>query len=225
MSDEQGAVPQRDNARQENIFVHRPGVVFLYSGLLFLFASLFLFGLSGFSLYQISMMGPNIVVPDPHIATTIGNADVAASKPTGDMSARDLYNYYGRILSFLMAPVLLIFSAIICTVVGIRLLSAAGAVTQHVIPPQDHELLSPAIRDGNDKAISEYIRLSSLSGVTGTFTKVGLTGLPLATIVLTMFLAILGVFNPKFYDLAQLTLGAFIGSYVQKQKDTTTSEQ
>jgi hypothetical protein len=119
-----------------------------------------------------------------------------------------------------MAPLLLIVAAVICTFVGIRLLSSAGVVTQHVIPPQDRELLSGAIRDGNEKAISEYIRLSSLSGITGTFTKVGLTGLPLATIALTMFLAVL---NPKFYELAQLTLGAFIGSYVQKQKDAPPS--
>ena len=55
--------------------------------------------------------------------------------------------------------------------------------------------------------------------MTGTFTKVGLTGLPLATIILTIMLAILGIFNPQFFDLAQLTLGAFLGSYVQKRSE------
>ena len=111
----------------------------------------------------------------------------------------------------------MVISALICTFVGISLLKAAGAVTQHVIPEKEYELLAPAIRDGNEKAISEYIRLSSLSGATGTFTKVGLTGLPLATIFLTIVLAFIGIFNEKFFDLAQLTLGAFIGSYVQKR--------
>lgn len=212
---------QQNNIASGNLFVHRPSIVFLYSGLLFLFVALLLFGLSGFNLYQISQSGPKISVQEQYYENA---TDESASNPTGDMSSRDLYNYYGRILSFVMAPLLQIFSAIICTIVGIRLLSAAGAVTQHVIPPQDYELLAPAIRDGNDKPISEYIRLSSLSGITGTFTKVGLTGLPLATIALTMFLSIVGVFNPKFYDLAQLTLGAFIGSYVQKQRKSTSSE-
>lgn len=142
--------------------------------------------------------------------------------PATEMTTKDIYNFYGRILSFILAPLLLIVSAIVCTVVGIRLLKAAGAVTQQVIPPQDYELLALAIKEGNEKAISEYIRLSSLSGMTGTFTKVGLTGLPLATISLTIILAIIGISNTKFFDLAQLTLGAFIGSYVQKKREESS---
>jgi hypothetical protein len=110
-------------------------------------------------------------------------------------------------------------AAAVCVYVGIKLLGAAGAVSAQVIPTKEYDLLAPAIRDGNEQAISQYIRLSSLSGVTGTFTKVGLTGLPLATIILTIVLAILGIFNTQFFDLAQLTLGAFLGSYVQKQSE------
>ena len=47
----------------------------------------------------------------------------------------------------------------------------------------------------------------------------GLTGLPLATIGLTIFFALMYAYscdNP-FMDLAKLTLGAFIGCFVQKQ--------
>jgi hypothetical protein len=64
--------------------------------------------------------------------------------------------------------------------------------------------------------MTSYIRLSSLSGLVGTFTKIGLSGLPLATIGLTFIFTLLSVFGANFFDLARLTLGAFIGSYVQR---------
>ena len=63
--------------------------------------------------------------------------------------------------------------------------------------------------------IDQYVRLSSLAKFTGTFTQLGLTGLPLATIALTLFFALLSIFKPDFLDLTKLTLGAFIGSFVQ----------
>lgn len=191
---------------------HKANSVFLYAGLLFLFVSLGLFLVSGYSLLRISEMGPIIEIPT--------SSDAVSSS---DVTTKDLYNFIGRILSFFLAPIIMVVSAIVCTFVGISLLKAAGAVTQEVIPQKEYELLAPAIRDGNEKAITEYIRLSSLSGATGTFTKVGLTGLPLATIFLTVVLAFIGVFNEKFFDLAQLTLGAFIGSYVQKRRDDPAS--
>jgi hypothetical protein len=59
--------------------------------------------------------------------------------------------------------------------------------------------------------------LSSLSGTTGTATKLGLTGLPLATVGLTIFFSVIAIFGVDgFLDLAKLTLGAFIGSFVQR---------
>jgi len=211
----QNKEPQNKNKEPQNkespytafiqpIGIARPPIVFLYSGLFFLFGALALFLLLGWSLYYISARGPAIEV------TTEGSEA---------LTAKDIYNFYGRILSFFMAPLFIAVSAVVCTIIGTRLLRVVGAVSQQVIPPQDFALLAPAVRDGNEKAISEYIRLSSLSGITGTFTKVGLTGLPLATIILTITLSILGVFNAKFFDLAQLTLGAFIGSYVQKSSE------
>jgi hypothetical protein len=170
-----------------------PGAVFLIAGLLFLFVGLALLVFAAYALYSLGIRGPII--------------------------EGEFQEMIGRLLSFFLAPLMILLSGIVCTLVGTRLLKAAGIVTQRVIPAQDYELLSTAIREGNDKAVSEYIRLSSLSGMTGTFTRVGLTGLPLATILLTLFLAILGVFEQKFFDLAQLTLGAFIGSYVQKRQE------
>jgi hypothetical protein len=63
------------------------------------------------------------------------------------------------------------------------------------------------------------VRLSSLSGFTGAFQKMGLTGLPLATVTLTLIFAGLAIYDKQsFLDLAKLTLGAFIGSFVQKQQ-------
>ena len=74
------------------------------------------------------------------------------------------------------------------------------------------------------------MRLSSLRGFTGTFTKLGLSGLPLATIGLTLFFAMLALLpldtesQRSFFDLTKLTLGAFIGSFVQKAVERRTSE-
>ena len=77
-----------------------------------------------------------------------------------------------------------------------------------------------------EKAIDLYVRLNSLSGATGFFTKIGITGLPLATIALSLIFTILGLTQAtgtKLFDLANLTLGAFLGSYVQRQVSTAQS--
>jgi hypothetical protein len=88
-------------------------------------------------------------------------------------------------------------------------------------------LLSAALREGNEKVIKvirAYILLRSLGGIPGTFTKMGLTGLPLATLALTIFLVVVGLYNDKLLDLAQLSLGAFIGSYVQKRGEVIENQ-
>jgi hypothetical protein len=183
---------------------------FLMGGLAFLGTALVLYILTGYMLFTISQLGPIITVP--------GGLEGATSE-SRDLSERDIYNFYGRILSFSLAPALCMIAAIICTIVGIRLLRSSGAVATQVISPQDYPVLGPAIAGGNEQAITQFIRLSSLSGMTGTFTKIGLTGLPLATIFLTILLAIMGLANSQFFDLAKLTLGAFLGSFVQRQSD------
>lgn len=114
------------------------------------------------------------------------------------------------------APILLLFGAIISGLFGKSLLKSSGTLSKIVIPRTDYGLLSPLIKDSNEMAISQYIRLSSLSGFTGNFTKLGFTGLPLATISLTIIFSFLSLLDTSFMDLAKLTLGAFIGSFVQK---------
>jgi hypothetical protein len=114
--------------------------------------------------------------------------------------------------------------ALVSTYIGYRMVVAAGAATAVVIPPQDYALLAPLVTDGKSDSIDQYVRLSSLAKFTGTFTQLGLTGLPLATIALTLFFALLSIFKPDFLDLTKLTLGAFIGSFVQRQVERRTDQ-
>jgi len=110
-----------------------------------------------------------------------------------------------------------IFIALSSLFFGARVILSGLSSPNVVLPPQDRKLLEDLIRDGNEKGIDQYVRLSSLSGTTGAATKLGLTGLPLATASLIIFfsaLAMLGING--FLDLTKLTLGAFIGSFVQR---------
>jgi hypothetical protein len=84
----------------------------------------------------------------------------------------------------------------------------------------------------NQTGIDNYIRLSSLTGIIGAFTKLGLSGLPLATIALTITFALMALITLRsdatskaMLDLCKLTLGAFIGSYVQKQTSVASAGQ
>ncbi|MDJ0783309.1 MAG: hypothetical protein QNJ22_15135 [Desulfosarcinaceae bacterium] len=112
--------------------------------------------------------------------------------------------------------ILIVIGAIILGALGVKLVGAAGQTVPIIIPPQDYELLAPLIQKGDEKAIGTYVVLSSLSGFTGTFQKIGFAGLPLATALLTIIFAALSFFEKEFLELAKLTLGAFIGSFVQK---------
>ena len=100
---------------------------------------------------------------------------------------------------------------------GTRVILSGLSSPNVVLPPQDRQLLEDLIRDGNEKGIDQYVRLSSLSGTMGAAAKLGLIGLPLATASLIIFfsaLAMLGING--FLDLTKLTLGAFLGSFVQR---------
>lgn len=108
---------------------------------------------------------------------------------------------------------------IFLSTVGLQLLGAAGKTTPRVIPDEDRNLLEPLVREANKEAIHQYVILSSLSGFTGTFQKIGFSGLPLATAVLTLLFCGLSFANPDFIEFAKLTLGAFIGSFVQRSAD------
>jgi hypothetical protein len=122
------------------------------------------------------------------------------------------------LLAVYIAPMVLFGAALFSASVGYVLLRTAGAATRETIPRQDYELLSRLLFDNNTAGIEQYIRLSSLGGFAGLFQKIGLSGLPLATIGLTVIFTILSLAGggKEIFDLAKLTLGAFIGSYVQR---------
>ncbi len=120
---------------------------------------------------------------------------------------------------------LTIFSTLIIIFVlyaVMRIALAFLSPKQASIPIEDRALLEPMIMNGDEKAIDQYVRVSSLSGSTGVATKLGLTGLPLITVALTLVFSSLELYRPGagFMDLAKLTLGAFIGSFVQRAATT-----
>jgi hypothetical protein len=137
-------------------------------------------------------------------------------RATGELSfVRDVLSPHFHI-------VMIVIIGVICAMFGVRLFSKAGSLTSQVIRPEDRDLLTPLIRSGNKEAIGEYIRLASLSGFSGTFTKLGFTGLPLVTVALTLILLAMALviqdieMRKGVFDLAKLMLGAFIGSFVQR---------
>ena len=115
---------------------------------------------------------------------------------------------------------ILVGIAVFTALLGVRLVRAAGLTAtppNAVINPDEWRMLCDQVKEGKEEAVTQYIRLTSLTGFTGVFTKLGLQGLPLATIGMTMFFSLLYFQDKEFLDLAKLTLGAFIGSFVQKQ--------
>ena len=127
------------------------------------------------------------------------------------------------LLALYLPHLLLFVTTVVSGYVGYKLVVASGANPENPIPPNDYALLAPLIQEGKSESIDQYVRLSSLSGFTGTFTKLGLTGLPLTTVALTLIFAALALLptdpesQKSFFDLTKLTLGAFIGSFVQRQ--------
>jgi hypothetical protein len=124
----------------------------------------------------------------------------------------------GTLLAAYAPHILLTLVTVTSAIIGYRIVAASGARADFVIPLQDYQLLYPLVSEGKAESIDQYVRLASLSGYTGTWTKLGLTGLPLATIALTLIFSMFAMINNQgFMDLAKLTLGAFIGSFVQRQ--------
>lgn len=119
---------------------------------------------------------------------------------------------------------ILLFSGL-ATMIGLSFFKSAGRSTNYVVRPEDRDLIWPLITEPKPEGIDQYIRLASLSGFSGAFTKVGFTGLPLATVALTIFFVVLALSsgNKDLMELAKLTLGAFIGSFVQRQTDRVSA--
>ena len=193
-------VPALPQAPRRLLFGDRE-TFFLAGGFLFLLVSLVGFVVLGISLYTISQS-----------EMQIGTANSKAALSSGVVVAQTVQSYIG--------PLVLFFSALTCAFFGSRLLRAGGLTSAPVISAQDMVILGPAVSQANSDAITQWIRLNSLTGWVGFFTKIGLTGLPLATIVLTILLSLLGLVNTECFELAKLTLGAFLGSFVQRQAES-----
>jgi hypothetical protein len=130
-------------------------------------------------------------------------------------------------------------------IVGIAILAAAAgfvlarayrnslsAKSESVLSAEAKALLGPSLEKSSDP-IGDWTRLSGLVGGTGVFRKLEVSGMPLATILMTIlfcllsavvdpFLRAMDILNSTadlskgFMDMAKLTLGAFIGSFVTK---------
>ncbi|WP_146604386.1 hypothetical protein [Rhodoplanes roseus] len=115
-----------------------------------------------------------------------------------------------------------LFLALASAFIALNIFSKLGSLQSQIIRREDRALLEPLISEARSESIDQYIRLSALSGFSGTFTKLGFTGLPLATIALTIGLILLSVVvtnqtrADQILELGKLTLGAFIGSFVQR---------
>jgi hypothetical protein len=127
----------------------------------------------------------------------------------------------------LYAPELIITAiGVFGAVLGVSLLRLVGLASSQpnrVINEKEWDTLKDQVQAGQEDPVTQYIRLTSLTGFTGMFTKLGLTALPLATIGLTLFFSLMSISYPDFIELTKLTLGAFIGSFVQKQVGTQGS--
>jgi hypothetical protein len=134
-------------------------------------------------------------------------------------------------LAMYLPHLLLFVTTIVSGYIGYKLVVASGASPENPIPPNNYALLAPLIQQGKSESIDQYVRLSALSGITGTFTKLGLTGLPLTTVALTLIFAALALLptdpdsQKSFFDLTKLTLGAFIGSFVQRQVEQRRAQE
>lgn len=118
---------------------------------------------------------------------------------------------------------------VISAMIGKGLLTNARTADARAIPETDLPLIRTAVMAGTPEPIDQYVRLRSLSGMSGTFTKVGITGLPLTTVFLTLVFSAISLMakspqSESFLDLAKLTLGAFIGSFVQRQVEQRRQE-
>jgi hypothetical protein len=142
---------------------------------------------------------------------------------------------YENFLGFLQqeSPTLvLLLVGFITSSIGRRLLTTVKFSDTRTIPIDDLPLIKEAVIKGNPEPIDQYLRLRSLSGIAGSFTKLQITGLPLTTVFLTLVfsaIAMIPLSDPKmpeqFLDLAKLTLGAFIGSFVQGRVEQRKQQQ
>ncbi|MGC3982402.1 MAG: hypothetical protein QM808_14225 [Steroidobacteraceae bacterium] len=127
-----------------------------------------------------------------------------------------------------VSTISLLVIALVAASIGKSLLTTARMADARTIPYEDLPLIRQAVIDGVAEPIDQYVRLRSLTGMSGTFTKLGITGLPLTTVALTLIFSAISLLPlsqaASFLDLAKLTLGAFIGSFVQRQVEQRRRE-
>jgi hypothetical protein len=128
-------------------------------------------------------------------------------------------NWLG-LVSAQSSTIVLLIIGVVCALLGLRLLTTTQNALARTIPKDDLVMIQDAVIAGKAEPIDQYVRLRSLAGWAGTFTKLGITGLPLVTVVLTLIFSLIALLPvakaTEFLDLAKLTLGAFIGSFVQR---------
>lgn len=167
----------------------------------------------------ISFLGLFVLIFVPPFMSLLTGQKMTFTLEFGDAQASPMV----AVIALYFPHILLFIVTLVSGYIGYRLIVASGANPENPIPPSNYALLAPLIQEGKSEAIDQYVRLSSLSGFTGTFTKLGLTGLPLTTVALTLIFAALALLaadpdsQKSLFDLTKLTLGAFIGSFVQRQ--------
>jgi hypothetical protein len=125
---------------------------------------------------------------------------------------------------------------------------ASGAPARDYIPPKDREELVKILSKTQDhkEALEIFKQFVSLYGFTGNIIRFGVSGLPLLTVAMTIFFTLLAALiwfidvyvtggltketsaTPVIIaltDLAKLTLGAFIGSFVQRHISESASQK
>jgi hypothetical protein len=151
----------------------------------------------------------------------------------GPDSEPDVYVVQAFVMIFerFLPLALISLFAIAFTRVSISFIKSSEYGNTGVVSSKDLPLLEEAIKQGKPEPIDQYIRLASLTGGIGVFQKIGLTGLPLITLLLVLLfsfgisLASDGSERFKaFLDFEKLTLGAFIGSFVQRQVERRGQE-
>jgi len=138
------------------------------------------------------------------------------------------YESWLDLVSRELTTIIFLIIGIVTALLGQRLLTTVGMPYARTIPRDDLPLVEDAVKQGKPEPIDQYVRIRSLSGWAGNFTKLGITGLPLTTVFLTLIFSAVSLLPSQtaksFLDLAKLTLGAFIGSFVQRQVEQRRQE-
>lgn len=192
----------------QTVFVQK---ILAIAGLLFIAMGIISFGAAVFFVLQNYNYDTQLIGPPP------------PADPDADLI--DLIAGENLRASFLLVV------ALVGSLLGAWLLRTALHSTKKIISDEDRALLVPLIQSNNAEAINQYVRLSSLAGGTGFFTKLGFTGLPLITAALGMILILLAMWekdsplSTELMDLAKLVLGAFIGSFVQRKVERSGNQK